>query len=124
MDNIPVKKFGKDHWSTLAYIECRVVDQGGRLNNKHLRIDPERHPGLAHIRWEKDSPTYLAKGVLQKKHDDLDCIEDLAVAGFVEILGTGIQPRTDLTDYGWEVASALRKHKGNGGNFAGFVWER
>lgn len=43
---IPVALWGKDHWSTFAYIETRIVDHGGMLLHDHMRCDANRHPIL------------------------------------------------------------------------------
>jgi len=118
--NIPMKKWGKDHWSVLAYIECRCVDNKGQIDRRHLRVDPKRHPDLAHVEWDEDVPTILAKGEKKPKHDDIDCIEDLEKEGIVKWLGTGINPVFELTDFGLQISSNLRKHKSKGGNFASF----
>ena len=40
-----VSQFGKDHWSTFAYIETRCVDRKGRLEKRNMRCDVDRHPG-------------------------------------------------------------------------------
>lgn len=39
--------WGRDHWSTLAFIETLCVDHHGGLSDKHrrnMRCNPERHP--------------------------------------------------------------------------------
>jgi hypothetical protein len=123
-DPVPPKFFGKDHWSTFGYIECRVVDNGGLINNQHMRCDPKRHPGLAHIPWRNgDIPTRLQGGVKLPKHDDWDCFYDLEAAGLLKDESTGIRPRVILTKLGHSVAARLREHKASGGSFASFTWE-
>lgn len=123
---IPPRRFGKDHWSTFAYVECRVVDNGGVPNRQHMRCDPRIHPGLTNsanreFGGSRRYPTRLRDGVATR-HDDWSCVDDLAAAGLVEILGTGIHPVWRLTDRGREVAAKLRAHKSAGKNFASFVW--
>ncbi len=120
---IPTEKFGKDHWSTFAYLETLAVDNKGRPDNHRMRCDLDRHPAMDHaysgIGGQK-YPTILAGGDELPDHDDWDCIDDLEAAGFVEQGGTGIHPVFKLTETGYRVAAALRKHKAEGGNFASF----
>jgi hypothetical protein len=122
-DPVPPKFFGKDHWSTFAYMETRCVDYKGVPDRRHMRCDPTRHPGLAHIAWKNDYPTLLAGMVKLSKHDDWDCFYDLEEAGLLKDIGTGINPVAKLTKLGHTVAAALRKHKAEGKNFADFSWE-
>jgi len=117
---IPMTRWGKDHWSTFAYVEMRIVDYAGVPNRRHLRVSPKRHPGLAHCPWEVDIPTRLNDGKVRNNHDDIDCIDDMIAAGLLEWKGTGINPIFKLTPLGKEVAGLLRKHKGDGGWFATF----
>lgn len=132
---IPIKKFGKDHWSTFAYIETRIVDHKGEPNKDHMRTDPDRHP--QHMGERKSimgfpvdkHPTRL-KGYFEDRtknfvenHDDWDCVDDLISAGLLKEppdRGTGLNPVYALTELGVIVASQLRVFKGGGGNFAEF----
>ncbi len=80
---IPVDRWGRDHWSTFAYLETRVVDNRGRL---YPALGGERgiDPHLRGHDWTgRDHPTRLADGDLWD-HDDLDCIVDAIVAGLVD----------------------------------------
>lgn len=43
---VPVAAWGKDHWSTLAYVETRTVDHKGLLDHDHMRCSPGLHPML------------------------------------------------------------------------------
>lgn len=94
---IPPERWGKDHRTTLLYIETRCVDYGGMLDRRNLRIDSPEHP------------TRLADGVDITGHDDLDCIDDFVEAGLVQSWGTGAQPVVSLTEEGWLAAWKLRK---------------
>ena len=134
----PMEKFGKDHWSLLAYVGCRVVDNEGTINNDHLRCHPERHPHYVGYRrsmfggigWEEAYDTRLAgffeaegedrRNYQLEDHDDWDVLQDLEIAGLVKIKGTGLHPLVELTDYGHNIEARLRKHKANGGQFNGF----
>ncbi len=125
---VPMSKFGKDHWSTFGYIECRIVDHGGIPDRNHMRCDPERHPGLAGSRANysgerKKYPTRLAgDNEFLPDHDDWDCAYDLEAVGLLEDLGTGVNPVFQLTELGHTVAAALRKHKAEGKMFATFKY--
>lgn len=128
IENVPMSSWGKDHWSTLAYIETRIVDYKGRPDSDHMRCDPERHPGLAGrspisygIR-DKKYPTRLKGKQESHDHDDWDCLEDAVAEGLIEWKGTGMYPVFVLTDRGRTVCAALRQHKQDGGQFAQFVY--
>ena len=118
-------RWAKDHWSTLAYIDTRIVDYGGRIDHAHMRCHLSRHPQFVSIdpRGEvRDGaryPTRLRDGEL-KDHDDWDCVEDLIAAGLLEWNGTGIHPVFALTPRGLTVAQRLREHKAGGGQFGAF----
>jgi len=121
---VSIEKFGKDHWSTFAYAECRIVDNKGVPKKEHMRCDIDRHPGHAHRgSGQQKYPTMLKGGVKLHDHDDWDCIDDLEAAGFIETLGTGINPVWKLTKKGKEVAGLLRGWKADGGMFAKFQFK-
>lgn len=96
---IPPERWGKDHRSTLLYVETRCVDYGGKLDRRQLRIGSDEHP------------TRLADGVDLAGHDDLDCIADFEAAGLLRNHGTGLHPAVSLTDTGWIVAGNMRREK-------------
>jgi hypothetical protein len=121
-DHIPIKRWGKDHWSTFAYLETRCVDHDGDIDRHHLRVDALRHPGLGHCVWSTDYPTRLKGGDTITPHDDVDCIEDMVAAGLVEWGGSGVNPSISLTALGLMVANALRNHKASGGSFGSFEY--
>ena len=123
---VPMSLWARDHWSTLAYLECRVVDHKGLVAKEHMRADVDRHPGLA---WrlftdedgnEEKCPTRLTCGIKLEDHDDWDCTDDMVVAGLIVKEGTGLFPVIRLTDLGEVVCAALRAHKGRGGSFGDF----
>lgn len=146
---IPPVQFGKDHYSTLAYIETRIMDHRGRLHHEHMRCDYWRHRVLYEekrntiargemagmvTRTEtgrlvfagpmKRYPTFLAGGVEQDHHDDYDCLLDLIAAGWLTAdTDDPLDPEAayTLTPTGRTVANALREHKGNGGKWATFT---
>lgn len=136
---IPPHDWGRDHLATLLYIETRVVDHQGVLASQHMRCDPDRHPMfMAHNQPDgRKYPTRLRDESLVKHHDDYDCLLDLVDFGLLTIIApvdeslwrvpfgkrgplhtlTFSEPPAvcvALTDYGWEIAAALRKHRGEG----------
>lgn len=124
---IPLERWGKDHWSTFAYAETRIVDYDGFLDCRHMR---GHLPG-----WDKYA-TRLNDGgetVELFGHNDYDCISDAFDAGLLvpsdESESTrewrrrskmDLSYRVQLTDLGRVVAGKLRAHKGSGGVFHTF----
>lgn len=132
---IAIKDFGKDHWSTFAYIETCCVDSRGIPNRERMHCDPTIHPGLtnsANVMFQDQpgAPTRLSgyflpngnkdPGRAVSAHDDWSCAEDLEAAGLIEWNGTGINPVFKMTAHGLAVAARLRAHKAGGGHFATF----
>lgn len=93
---VPIDKWGRDHWSTLAYLETRIVDHHGKIWEANMRGRDPKYP------------TRLNDGTEIEMHSDWDCLHDMWVAGLItmdeDVLVYG------LTDYGWQVAGELRKH--------------
>ena len=132
-DFVPMNKWGKDHWSTFAYIETRIVDHKGKLDNKHMRCNPRIHRQLANVTPfgslvnGGEYPTRLKDGEIEN-HDDWSCVEDIEAAGLLthkikevnkNIFGNSAAT-VKFTDLGYSIAAMLRKHKGEGKNFAEF----
>ena len=110
---IPVHLWGRDHWSTFGYAECRLVDHKGTINNAHMRGNAPGH--------NAGYPTRLAGGVELDGHSDYDCLFDAEAAGLLVLDGTGLHPHIRcLTEKGALVAAALRSHKADGGSFGNF----
>jgi len=128
---VPITAFGKDHWSTFAYIETCCVDRKGVVELVRMRTDAQRHPGLVGRVFTSDAvrryPTQLRRDDVTGRlrtlddHDDWDCAEDLEAVGLLEWRGTGIHPVFVLTPLGRRVASQLRQHKAAGKNFCDFT---
>jgi hypothetical protein len=119
---IPIEQWGKDHWSTFAYLETRCVDHGGVVDIRHMRCDSHRHPQFAHIRTDSDKkyPTQYKGGLLQD-HDDWDCLDDCELLGLIENKGTGLHRVYKLTALGRMIAAQIRQHKQDKGNFGDFT---
>lgn len=120
---IPMEKWGKDHISTLIYLETVCVDHGGKPVMDRMRSEPGRprrgwdsgqHGGGPLVNSAKRYPTRLKDGTELFGHDDWDCAGDMEVAGLLEWGGTGMSPVFKLTDFGWKVAGSLRRQRAEG----------
>lgn len=109
-------KPGRDHDSTMRYIETRCVDYGGVPAAAQMRTWPGR-PARGDVRGmagrggggDKKYPTRLADGTELHEHDDWDCLNDFEAAGLLVWEGTGLNPIIKLTDRGWRFAGLLRR---------------
>lgn len=115
-DPVPMRLFGRDHWSTFAYAETCAVDGGGLLDRRRMRCDRRRHPQFSHLPIEVEMlgghyPTRLSDGSNLSCHDDWDCLDDLEAAGLIEQKGTGLHRVIAVTDLGWRVARQLREYR-------------
>lgn len=130
---VPVSKWGKDHWSTFAYLETRAVDHKGIVDNSRMRCNVRLHKEFAFENFGNvvsgdKYPTRLKQGELEK-HDDWSCLEDMVATGLLraftrvkfhgQIFGNS-EARVELTELGQIYAEQLRRHKMNGGAFATF----
>lgn len=131
---IPIELWGKDHWSTLAYLETCAVDYRGLVDNRRMRCNPRLHRKFAHFDYlgvivdGSRYPTRTKTGEIQR-HDDWSCLEDLVAAGLIkaywrvrypEQIAGGAQAKIELTALGLKIAADLRAHKARGGSFASF----
>ena len=133
-DYIPIERWGRDHWNTLAYLETRAVDHGGKIRNANMRTNARLHRHFVGTEFGnvvQDGsayPTRIKEGVIQK-HDDWSCLEDMIAAGLVrswfwvarhgKMFGD-CDARVEFTERGLQVAAELRAHKANGGAFGNF----
>src|SRR4029079_15268500 len=96
----------------ILYIESRCVDHAGRLDDRNLRCNPERHTGhVKHGPWETAYGTRLSDGVVLAAHDDWDCIDDLEAAGLIERHGSAINSVFRLTSEVLCMVVMLRKER-------------
>jgi hypothetical protein len=128
-------RWGKDHWSTLAYVECKCVDDNGVLDNRKMRTNPRLHRTLVGVTFGQIQdgsahPTIARNGEIEQ-HDDWSCLEDMAAFGLLDMYVRTVKNRevfgcdeakVELTELGQIVAAELREHKGRGGNFADFEY--
>lgn len=123
---VSVDQFGKDHWSTLAYLETCCCDNDGLIKNQHMRCNNRLHRGFSHT-VDSDHPTRLKEEELQN-HDDWSCVEDFVAAGYVRLEFRQVNDKTfgnleakvQLTDDGFDVVYRLRRWKANGRTFGNF----
>lgn len=124
---VPMDLWGKDHWSTLGYIETKLVegpckvsfDARMRQNRRHYRVlmEARHHDGVPM------SPQYgsrLNDGTYLPWHDDWCCVQDMIAAGLFKDGKWGKGFSLKLTDEGHIATAALRKHKIEGGGFSTF----
>lgn len=143
--NTPMQRWGKDHWSMLAYVETLCVDgeKGvGTIDKRRVRSNEKTHPLLAvnanvggwkpqwgtrlkgYFDFAKESfsmdPSKAEEAGFQlPQHDDWDCLEDIQAAGLVNIHSL-VNGFVQMTPNGLDVCAQLRAHKSNGGMFANF----
>ncbi len=83
---IRIDLWGKDHWSTLSYLETCAVDNKGVPSLDRMRCDIDRHPGLygsLSMMTPKKYPTLLKYGIKAMNHDDWDCVDDMEAVGLL-----------------------------------------
>lgn len=142
-ERLPIDVWGADHWSTLAYLETRIVDYRGRISHDHMRCHRNRHPLMYAAKRRLIAsgdgsayPTRLWGGAQAVNHDDYDCLDDMIAAGLVtatmppappDTLVTGLveaelmtRATYALTELGLAIAAQLRAHKGRGGSYRTF----
>ena len=116
---VPMEQWGKDHWSTFAYIETLCVDGTGTPDPRRMRTNGRKYP------------TRLKEGKELSNHNDWDCAKDLEAAGLIlDVNGfdchpipttSGLKlPKFKLTELGWMVIGQLRKHLASGGIYFDF----
>jgi len=125
---IDISKWGKDHWSLLAYVETCCVERMG-LDYNRMRCNENKHPLLrgaacCNIKWESIYSTRSKEGLIEG-HDDWDCLEDLDNDGFIKILNTPsiLITVVEMTTKGTEAVHQIRKHKADGGTFTTFEYK-
>lgn len=98
-----MEQWGRDHWSTLLYVETRCVDHQGYLHDNQMRTFRYGYDG--------NHPTRLKDGTFAPEgHDDWACLFDMMREKLISstVLDTGTV--YSLTDRGWKIAAALRRH--------------
>lgn len=106
--SIPMHRWGKDHWSLLAYVETRATSYCGQLDWNHLTLSRRNWPMLYAARkpygssfGEDAADLYGLRlkplrhpGVFEtvKGHCDADALMDLVEAGLVRIEMPPVSP--------------------------------
>jgi len=113
--SVLMARWGKDHWTTFAYIETRWVDHRGMLDHDRMRCDRRRHPVLYSAKrrviafsTDADAARYPTRLKTEKPdgdgrwgvaelagHDDYDCLNDAITAGLI----AAIMPRPMPGDF-------------------------
>lgn len=140
LNHIPLHKWGKDHWSLLAYVESVSVECGGFevgydarmrhnannfafMNMKNPEPKRQNRPTMQGPVMDERYATRLNDGTIAPDaHDDWMCVVDMASAGLFTVSSEDVQPGAilSLSDKGFSLCSSLRKHKAQGGQFANF----
>ncbi len=102
---VPIARWGRDHWTTLAYVETRWVDHRGMLSHDQMRCDRQRHQMFYAAKrrpimlgTDADGAKYPTRlktetpgedgrwGVVELPgHDDYDCLDDAIREGLIEV---------------------------------------
>lgn len=136
---VPMEEWGRDHWSTLLYLESRWVDHGGHVRNEQMSCNARRHRKLfasdgnlelsATARAWKDAYSTRLRDGQEIGHDDWDSLEDMAAEGLLtfDFVDRGRGPFeggavvVQLTERGAEIAGQLRAHRGSGRPVSDFM---
>lgn len=96
---VPMERWGKDHWTTLLYLETVCVDHGGKVEAVRMRTSKHnwrlagRIHGEINIMKKDEYPTRLIPTQAERAkydrvdliggHDDWECMNDMADLGFL-----------------------------------------
>jgi hypothetical protein len=101
---IGIERWGKDHWSTFAYIETCAVE-GLAVDADRMRTHPRLHLSCFQAKRHggefadgSNYPTRLKGGEEVAPHDDWSCVEDMIAEGLLETAphrsdGSGRKPK-------------------------------
>lgn len=141
-DYIPLSHWGRDHWTTFAYVETVMADMAGfqvgadarmKSNRRNFRVmqrdcpNPKRASNSGHammLVMEPQHATKLNDGQQVSNHDDWACVQDMAAEDLFVQGPDDVEPGVVLqfSEKGNQVANALREFKRNGGKYADFRW--
>lgn len=114
---VPKEQFGRDHWSTFAYLAHCAIAREGEPDRDKMRTHPKnRHlmgrlnlmMAASRMTWSK---TRLADGVELDEHDDWNCMFDLIDAGLFLAVGTGAHPLVQLTEDGYRMLKQVSEFR-------------
>lgn len=145
---VPMRLWGKDHWSMLGYVEAEMVESGMfqvgfdariRQNRRNVRVMAQECPRPKRAKptslgqyggWDEKYRTRLNDGSEAANHDDWCCVQDMAAEGLFAsthktprpIAQEDVEPKVKLrlSEKGQRLAAALRQHKATGGQFGNF----
>lgn len=129
---VPMIRWGKDHWTTFAYVETRWVDYQGTLSHDQMRCDRHRHPAFysakrrvtafgtdadgarypTRLKTEAPGPDGRWDSVELPGHDDYDCLNDAIREGLIAV--TMPQPREPHGDIFLDAHGLPVQHAGKG----------
>lgn len=120
--NNKLHQFSKDHWSTLLFLETQILEKNFPIDRRRLRINETKRifNNGNPFGWKDEYSTKLKDGTVILSHDDIDVIDDLEDSGCIKNNGTHINIYPTLTDRGWNLCLALKKHKANNGSYKDF----
>ena len=127
MTHFAIVDWGQDHWSTLAYIETVLCDEGKFVQKANPRMRTHRRNArlLGRLDLASGLPfpgTRLHGGKVAEGHDDWDCVVDMVEADVLRVHSDEVVCFCVLTDLGDRIVAELRKHKRSGGSFSTFTW--
>lgn len=119
---IPIENWGKDHWSTFAYVETLAVEHKGIAIPEPcmMRTNNGKHGYMGNPIDGNKYPTILKNNDVVLGHDDWDCLDDMLKNELLVDIGTDLYRSFKLTEKGRRVANLLREHKAGGGTFNNF----
>jgi len=140
---VPQERWGKDHWTTLLYLETCTVDRRGRVEHAKMRTSRRnwrlagRVHGESNIMPPDKYPTRLlpTQGeratfdsvLLAGGHDDWECMQDMADAGLLTFevedergshVSYPLAVTVTLTDAGRNAAADARARRAETGRAA------
>ena len=132
---VPPELWGRDHYSTLAYVETKLVDDKYSVRfDPHMRQNRRNWRVLSQSKRVPLKPGDIRNGLVMDPkygsrladdtylpwHDDWCCVQDMMAAGLfhgdTDDFDAGFQ--LQLTNKGYAAAAAIREHKAKGGNFS------
>lgn len=130
MDVISPERWGRDHYSTLAYLGHVYHTHDGQIDRDKMRCKPSRRhmagPTMAMLiavhPADERYPTTLQGGQTLDDHDDYDCAYDLVAGGMLIDVGTGMHPQFELTPKGLRVWSHLTRTRKTVGAMDTLTW--
>lgn len=124
-DIIPMNKWGRDHWSTLAFVATVMADRGQFVMTGDARMRSNRKnfqamPSTNGIVMRKEHGSRLSDGSSVEDHDDWCCIQDFAAEGLLTVEEIDVGERFRFSNKGQALVTSLLTHKMKGGTFSNY----